>query len=446
MSTIRDEKYRRLDELSVRASRAFVDSGLHGIAAEVVLAIDVSEGMAPLFANGFVQDLTTALLALAMKFDDNGRVPLWTFSQEALPIGEIRQQDHRGWVDRHVPAPRAGEGGAKATRFAPLIDGIGRRHFPAEWDRPPTQKRVGDKLKRTVLEHVGVDEPRPCPVFVIVVTSGDCDDVIETTKLLRRSSWLPVFWQFAGVSPKSEGAGAAFRFLKGIDKLTDTFVDNCGFFMPAIEPLATGAGGREEARSGLVRRARFELNEQNLFNGLLNEFPRYLAHERVAPMLQASPDEEPRSDTGDRLEGLIMALPDKEAARRERERLEREQRRAMRAQLVEHEIERAASWPKIRHEAELEEGEDPAKSPPLPVVRHRGDGPRRVQPDTRPYQPEDGPAPALPPRHPTMSFGAVEPDPVDEASAEDEDLTVETAAERLARIRARRNARRTGPG
>jgi len=439
MSTIRDEKHRRLDELSVRASRAFVDSGLHGTAAEVVIALDLSPAMAPLFANGFVQELTTALLALAMKFDDNGRVPLWTFSEEAFHVGEIRQQDYRGWVDRNVPAPRMVPGiGIMPTRFAPLIDAVARRYFPAEWEAAPTQRRVGDKLKRTVLEYATVNEPRPCPVFVLVVTSGDCDDLLETTKLLRKSSWLPIFWQFAGVDTSHGKNPGDFRFLKGIDKLSDSWVDNCGFFLPQVDPLPEDESA--PTKSGLVKRVRFELGEENLYAGLLNEFPRYLAHERVAPMLLApAPTEQPGSDTGDRLDGLLMALPDKEAARREKERLEREQRRVERAALAAAELERAAAWPRIKAQAEAEVPvESEAEEP---IIRQRGDGPRRVHQETRPYQPEDGPVPRIPTRRPTVSFSTFEAAP----EPEEDENTVETAAERLARIRARRNARKTSP-
>lgn len=413
MATIQDSKHRRLEELSVSAARAYVESGLHGIEAEVVVVLDTSPGMAPLYTSGALQDVAAALLALAMKFDDDGVVPVWSFADEAHHRGEIRKQDYAGWIRRHVPPPRPVPPGKPwpTTRYAPFIDAIGRRYFPEEWTLKGTTRLIGDRAKRSVTTWPSVSAPRPCPVLAIVVTAGDCGDVLETTRLLRRASYLPIFWQFAGLS--AEQGAERFRFLHGIDKLTDTHVDACGFFEP-------GDVGDPEA----------------LYQGLLNEFPRWMATPAVQAMLTPT-----RSEEGDEEEAalaLLMTLPPVEAARRERDRLERERRRSARAGMAAAEIEQAQAWPTIRTSAETPEEDEP-------VVRTRHDpGPKRVQIGTRPYMPGDGVAPALPPRRPTMSFAAfVEPTPEPESSEGDDEDTVETAIERLARIRARRSARKS---
>lgn len=430
MSTIRDEKHRRLDELSVRAARAFVDSGLHGTAAEVVLALDVSDAMAGHYASGLMNELTTALLALAMKFDDNGRVPVWTFGLDAIHVGEIRKHDHRGWIDRSV---KAGDGAR--PRLGPLIDAIGRRYFPAEWDEPPRRAQTGGKLKRVQLEHATVREPRPCPVFVIAVTSGGCDDVLEATQLLRKASYLPIFWQFAGVGSEE------FRFLKGFNTLTETWVDACGFFVPEVEevnnrPAASG----HTTHTGLIRRPRFHFDEERLYSGLLNELPRWLDDERVKAMLV--PPGLPGEDTADDLDGLVLALPEKELARRERERLEREERRRRRAAEAEDEVQRAQAWPTVRAGTESEDAPELAPEPGPEEAHLRERDGRRKMPETRPYRLDDGPAPADK-RRATVAFDASEV--ATPSDGLDDETTVETAAERLLRIRARRNARKTGP-
>lgn len=415
MATIQDRKHRRLEELTVNAARAFVESGLHGVEGEVVVALDTSPRMAPLYASGVVQELTAALLALAMKFDDDGVVPVWSFDDEARHLGEIRRTDYGGWVRKHVPTPVVvplGEA-IPAARFAPLIEAIGRRYFAREWGQKGTTRQTGERIKRAVVAYPGVSEPRECPVFVIVVTCGDCSDPGETTKLLRRASFLPIFWQFAGlVSPEGEPHEPAseFRFLRTIDKLQDTHCDGAGFFQPG-DPAAT----------------------DELYQGLLNEFPEWLQRPQVQAMVVPASE---RVAPDDGLDAVLMALPPTEAAKRERARSERERRRLERANMATLELEQAAAWPTIRTSSEIDstEGEDP-------VIRSRGDGPPlRVQMGTRPYTTGDGDLPVLPPRRPTVSFAAlVEPAPA--AESDDED-TVETAIERLARIRARRNSRK----
>lgn len=406
MATIQDSKHRRLEELSVSAARAYVESGLHGIEAEVVVVLDTSPGMAPLYTSGALQDVAAALLALAMKFDDDGVMPVWSFAREARHLGEIKRQDYASWVRHNVPLPAAvaPHKRAAAARFAPLIDATARRFFPREW----AQKGEPSLL-----------EPRAVPLFVIVVTAGDCDDAADTMAALRRASHLPIFWQFAGIAlPDETSARPApaddrerFRFLRGLDALSDTARDSVGFFMPG------DAGDADE-----------------LYRGLLNELPRWLALESVRAMLLPS---EPPAAPDDGLDRLLLALPPHEAARREQARQERERRREQRARMAALELEQAAAWPTIRTSSETDSAAD---DPPL--VRARGDSQaRRMQVGTRPYITEDGIPPVLPPRRPTVSFAAIV-EPAQTPSESEDEHTVETAIERLARIRARRNARR----
>jgi len=416
MATIQDSKHRRLEELSVTASRAFVESGLHGIEAEVVVVLDASPRMAPLYASGLVQELTSALLALAMKFDDDGIVPIWSFDDEARHLGEIKRQDYRGWVRKHVLAPAVVPLGepTPAARYAPFIDAIGRRYFPKEWSLKGKSRQVGDRMKRIVIEYPGVAAQRVCPVFVLVLTCGDCADSLETTKLLRRASYLPIFWQFAGLAaPDGEPfePGYQFSFLRNVNKLQDTHCDNAGLFEPGD---AT--------------------DSDELYHGLLNEFPEWLGLPQVKEMVQPMTPAVPPDDG---LDAVLMALPPSEAAKRERARAERERRRKERANMATLELEQAAAWPTIRTSSEIESNEEED-----PVIRSRGEGPPlRVQMGTRPYKPDEGIPPVLPPRRPTVSFAAhIEPAPPDTS---DDESTVETAIERLARIRARRNSRKS---
>lgn len=423
MATIQDRKHKRLEELSVSAARAYVESGLHGIEAEVVVALDASPNMARHYESGRVQDVASALLALAMKFDDDGVVPVWSFDQAARHIGKIHRHDYASWVHHHAPKPLSLEDGEEVPGacYTPLIDAIGRSYFPGTWDLEGTRRMIGERHRREVVEYPRLDERRVCPVFVIVVTGGDCTDTEETAERLRRASYLPVFWQFAAIGDarrapepgEEDDILERYPFLCRLNRLGNTYSDSASFF----EPYDIG-------------------NADELYDGLLNGLQAWLAHDAVQEMLvPAAPEEE----VDDGLDQLLMSLPPSEAERRARIRAERERRRKERESMAALEVEQAKSWPTIRASAEIESSEEAD-----PVIRTRSDPDRRAQLGTRPYQPEDEDKPGLPPRRPTVSFGSY----TDRGAGEDkppvDEDALETAVERLARIRARRNQRRSG--
>ena len=406
MATIQNQTTRRLDALSVRAARAFVDAGLHGVEASVVAAIDVSPPIAPLFINGHVHELATALLALGMRFDDDGVVPVWTFGTEARLVGDLKRGDHAHFVSRHVlaPAPLVPGQRPPPNRFAPLIDAIVRREFPREWAHPGSPR---------------LREARETPVFVIVVSGGNCSDVPETMRMLRRASHLPIFWQFAAVAVP--GIPSDFRFLRTVNDLPDTLVDACGFFEP--QDLA---------------------DEDALYAGLLNEFPRYLGLAAVQNMLLGQPASEEAVDPTDELiSQTLLTLPVQEQERRARARDARLARRDERASAAEQEIERAMAVPTIAHAAE--------RATERAASEER---PRRMATATRPYREDElgtGEFPAVQAMRKSArlapSFQIPEPtEPqiavAPAADTEDVEDTVQTTTERLARIRARRDARR----
>ncbi len=292
--------------VSQKATRAFLDAGLHGIDAEVVVAVDVSWRMRSLYADGSMQRIVEALLALALKFDDDGVVPIWAFGKTVRPLGTVEAANAKGIIQREVV--RRSSDLQPECKFAPIITAIAKKHFPVEWGMKIREKRVGGALKRRVWVYPPLQSPRPRPIFVIVVTAGDCLDPAIAAKRIRRASHLPIFWQFCGLSPP--GLASEFEFLKRLDSLKDTHVDSCGFFKapdPNDLPL--------------------------LFSGLLNEFPQYLRLPKVRTMIlpprertHGSDDAQPVHDPVDEL----IRPTDAEAERLEKARRARQMRRRLR--------------------------------------------------------------------------------------------------------------------
>jgi len=246
--------------LQTSASEAVAKSGLDGVRAEVVLVLDVSRSMFPLYRAKIVQELVPQFCALALNFDDDGVIPAYAFGDTPRHLRDLRATDFSGWVDREVI--RTGSDYQQHCRYSPVIHDVCRYYFPEDWDRPALKETVGRLFKKEQVVYPRLSAPRAYPVFCMFVTGGDCEDEEATADAIRRSSRLPIFWQFIGLSP--QGRLTPFRFLKRLDKLGNTHVDNCGFFEP-----------------GDVR------NSQALFRGLLNELPEYLQRPEVHAMLDA---------------------------------------------------------------------------------------------------------------------------------------------------------------
>jgi len=400
MATLQHPFEKKLDALAIRAARVCVDNGLHQVEARVVAAFDMGTDMGAAYRSGTVHELATAAMALALRFDDDGVVPVWTFSEAAKFEGEMRRDDHVSFLMRRVlpPPPSKAQlpSGPAPSRLAPVIDRIGESLFGAEWapDVPETPGRQQDR--KTAI-----------PALVLIFTGGDCADQAETEALLQYASYFPVFWQFVGVT---EGPvdDSRFAFLRHMDVLVGGLVDGCGFFAPDIA-----------------------LGPEAVFTGLVSEFPDWLELPDVVAMLipRSLPgpaarvdlagvfaDLEETSDPDEDLEGVWAA--------ESLGRLEREERRAARARA---EIEGAQAWPKAG-----------VGNPDTDGSARRG--------QTRPLAPSHWRLEAVRERPWELPDDVAPPAPLAEklrgdslgAPAADDD----SPSERLARIRRRREERR----
>lgn len=175
------------------AKQAIDESGLNGQKAEVLLVLDCSGSMGDRYNNGEVQGVAERALALALNFDDDGRVPAVAFDSRCIELVEVTATNLASYVDREVVRKHRLGGG---TNYAPALAQIARKYT----GRDPS-----------------------VPGFCIFVTDGNCDDRSASERLVRELSVQPIFWQFVGVGSE------AFTFLKKLDTLTGRKVDNAGF-------------------------------------------------------------------------------------------------------------------------------------------------------------------------------------------------------------------------
>lgn len=166
--------------------------------ARVVAVMDYSGSMSPRFAdfNGTntneVQRTLTKLFPFALKFDDNGELDVWLFSDSKKRLTEMSTANYVSYVNKVVKRARMDMGG---TKYAPVIQDI----------------------MNTLVDDSSA------PVYVLFVTDGDNSDKAETDKVIRESAKRNIFIQFIGIG------GSQFDYLQKLDNLSGRPCDNTGF-------------------------------------------------------------------------------------------------------------------------------------------------------------------------------------------------------------------------
>lgn len=171
-----------------------VDMSKH--TARVALAMDYSGSMSNLFRNGSVQDVVTRLLPIALKFDNNGELESWLFSNGKERLKAVTINNYRDYVKKVMMKADMSMGG---TNYAPVL--------------------------RDMVKYYKDIEPSTIPAFIIFITDGDNDkwDKNETNQIIRELSNYNIFVQFIGIGDES------FSYLKSLDNLTGRKCDNTGF-------------------------------------------------------------------------------------------------------------------------------------------------------------------------------------------------------------------------
>jgi len=95
--------------------------------------------------------------------------------------------------------------------------------------------------------------------YIIFITDGANADKGATTETITNASKLPIFWQFVGIGSEK------FDYLQKLDDLTGRYVDNADFF-----PLNDFQ----------------EINDYELYNRLLTEYPDWLEMPEVKKMIE----------------------------------------------------------------------------------------------------------------------------------------------------------------
>lgn len=216
--------------------------GLEEHTARVALVLDISGSMAGLYRSGAVQRLAERVLALGLRFDDDGEVDVFLFGRKV-----------------HQPRP-----GLRLDGHQQFIAEITRRH-KLEFDT-----RYGAAMSAVRTHYFGSSgerwSPRPdrVPVYVMFLTDGAPSDREEATRQVTAASYEPVFWQFMGI-----GSPRQFTFLQRLDDLEGRFTDNADFFAVDERDLM----------------GRTPISDDALFDRLMTEYPGWLQRAHAQGLL-----------------------------------------------------------------------------------------------------------------------------------------------------------------
>lgn len=152
--------------------------------ARVALAMDYSGSMGNLFRNGSVQDVITRLLPIALKFDDDGKLESWLFSNDFDSLKPVTIDNYKNYVRKIMMNSRMSMGG---TNYAPVL--------------------------KDIVSYYKDIEPSTIPAFIIFITDGENWDTDETNKIVKELSNYNMFVQFVGIGNES------FSYLKSLDNM-----------------------------------------------------------------------------------------------------------------------------------------------------------------------------------------------------------------------------------
>ena len=196
----------------------------------VGVSLDMSGSAQGMFRNGTIQETLDRLLAVAVKFDDDGQLDVWGFSNQFGQFPQMNESMYGNYVEQKI---NERDWMWRGTNYAPslkaAIDEYSNNTTVTRVVQGATQaatgffgKLFGSKpapVQETITETVSKGTKQP-PAMLLFVTDGANNDERETRRLLEQAANSNVYFQMVGVGPASD-----FSF---IEQLADD-LPNVGF-------------------------------------------------------------------------------------------------------------------------------------------------------------------------------------------------------------------------
>lgn len=203
--------------LQKRAEKVGIVLAKRGLAqvppVRVGTALDVSGSAQHFYTSGVMQETLDRLLAVALKFDDNGELDAWLFHDGVLPqLPTLTEADEGSYVNKVILKQRGLWGG---TSYAPVLNEAVKFYFG---ENSPKRSVFGSLF--------GGGKPTAsapkAPAMVLFVTDGSNGDRQQTEEVFRaaEANKTPVYFNMVGI-----GDPSYFTF---IEEMADKY-GNVGF-------------------------------------------------------------------------------------------------------------------------------------------------------------------------------------------------------------------------
>lgn len=185
-------------QLQKRAEAVGIVLAKRGIAkappTRVGVALDVSGSAQGLYTGGVIQETLDRLLAIALKFDDNGELDAWAFHNKTTELPTITEADEGTYVRKKILGGNVDLWGG--TEYAPALQAAVDHYFGADKDSKPglMGRLFGAKKVEAKADN--------SPAMVLFVTDGANSDRSAAASVLREAAKKsPVYFQMIGVGP-----------------------------------------------------------------------------------------------------------------------------------------------------------------------------------------------------------------------------------------------------
>jgi stress response protein SCP2 len=208
----------QLLSLTKQAGVSLEKRGLGEHTARVALCLDISGSMGRLYRSGKIATLAQRILALGLRFDDDGQVDVFLFGANGHQADSLDLDNHADFV----PSLFNTFSLEPSTYYGKAMALVRQYYFGSSESR---RDPVG----------------QPLPIYVMFITDGQTFDTDDAREQVVSSSYEPLFWQFMAIGKSNttldrfgkvkKGRGKSeFEFLEELDALPGRFIDNANFF------------------------------------------------------------------------------------------------------------------------------------------------------------------------------------------------------------------------